>query len=165
MNPGHRSYRIAILGLASFMIFGSYFAYDSVAAIAPSLIDALHTDRAAIGTMYSAYSFAAIAAVLLGGCGGAPPPSAHMVRYAVDWDRAGVTPLADGAGWEVTNDLGYRVRVTRGYITTYSMELVECPKAAATSPLDHVATLLGRLIEATASAGHSSGTPNPAEYT
>jgi MFS family permease len=67
VNPASRVYRIAILGLASFMIFGSYFAYDSVAAIAPSLIDALHTDRAAIGTMYSAYSVAAIAAVLLGG--------------------------------------------------------------------------------------------------
>jgi MFS family permease len=67
MNPSTRAYRIAILGLASFMLFGSYFAYDSVAAIAPSLIDALHADRAAIGSMYSAYSFAAIGAVLLGG--------------------------------------------------------------------------------------------------
>jgi MFS family permease len=67
MNPASRAYRIAILGLVSFMIFGSYFAYDSVAAIAPSLIDALHADRAAIGTMYSAYSLAAIGAVLAGG--------------------------------------------------------------------------------------------------
>jgi MFS family permease len=67
MNPASRTFRLAILGLASFMLFGSYFAYDSVAAIAPSLIEALHADRAAIGTMYSAYSFAAIAAVLLGG--------------------------------------------------------------------------------------------------
>jgi MFS family permease len=49
------------------MIFGSYFAYDSVAAIETSLIDAFKADRAAIGTMYSAYSFAAIAAVLVGG--------------------------------------------------------------------------------------------------
>src|SRR5262249_16620874 len=40
---------------------------DSVAAIAPSLIDALKADRAAIGTMYSAYSLAAVAAVLAGG--------------------------------------------------------------------------------------------------
>jgi MFS family permease len=62
-----RAYRLAILGLASFMIFGSYFAYDSVAAISPSLIEALHADRAAIGTMYSAYSLAAVAAVLAGG--------------------------------------------------------------------------------------------------
>jgi MFS family permease len=67
LNPASRAYRLTILGLVSFMIFGSYFAYDSVAAIAPSLIDALHADRAAIGTMYSAYSFAAIAAVLVGG--------------------------------------------------------------------------------------------------
>jgi len=67
MNPASRTFRLTILLLASFMLFGSYFAYDSVAAIAPSLIEALHADRAAIGTMYSAYSFAAIAAVLLGG--------------------------------------------------------------------------------------------------
>jgi len=67
MNPASRAYRLTVLGLASFMLFGSYFAYDSVAAIAPSLIEALAVDRAAIGTMYSAYSFAAIAAVLLGG--------------------------------------------------------------------------------------------------
>lgn len=67
MNPASRAFRLTILGLASFMLFGSYFAYDSVGAIAPTLIDALHADRAAIGTMYSAYSFAAIAAVLLGG--------------------------------------------------------------------------------------------------
>jgi len=67
MSPASRAYRVAILGLASFMLFGSYFAYDSVAAIAPSLIEALHADRAAVGSMYSAYSFAAIAAVLLGG--------------------------------------------------------------------------------------------------
>jgi MFS family permease len=67
MNPASRVFRVTILGLASFMLFGSYFAYDSVAAIAPSLLSALHADRAAIGTMYSAYSVAAIAAVLLGG--------------------------------------------------------------------------------------------------
>ena len=67
MNPASRIYRLTILGLTSFLIFGSYFAYDSVAAIAPSLINALHADRAAIGTMYSTYSFAAIAAVLVGG--------------------------------------------------------------------------------------------------
>lgn len=67
MNPASRAYRIAILGLVSFMLFGSYFAYDSVAAIAPSLIEALQIDRAAIGSMYSWYSFAAIAAVLVGG--------------------------------------------------------------------------------------------------
>ena len=67
MNPNSRAYRLTVLGLASFMLFGSYFAYDSVGAIETSIIEALHADRAAIGTMYSMYSFAAIAAVLLGG--------------------------------------------------------------------------------------------------
>lgn len=67
MNPATRAYRIAILLLVSFMIFGSYFAYDSVGAISPSLIEALKIDRAAIGSMYSWYSVAAVVAVLLGG--------------------------------------------------------------------------------------------------
>ena len=49
------------------MLFGSYFAYDSVGAIAPTLIEAFQTDRAAIGTMYSMYSVAAFFGVLLGG--------------------------------------------------------------------------------------------------
>jgi len=49
------------------MLFGSYFAYDSVAAIEVSLMQALAIDRAAIGKMYSAYSVAAVLAVLLGG--------------------------------------------------------------------------------------------------
>ena len=49
------------------MAFGSYFAYDSVGAIETTLIQVFHTDRAAIGTMYSMYSFAAVFAVLAGG--------------------------------------------------------------------------------------------------
>ena len=58
---------LAILALVSFMLFGSYFAYDSISAIETSLIENLPTDRAAIGATYSAYSLAAIAAVLVGG--------------------------------------------------------------------------------------------------
>ena len=61
--------------------------------------------------------------------------------------------MTDGVGWEVTNDLGYRVRLTRGWVTTYSMELVECPKPAALSSF---------LAPPSAWAGHASGTPNPA---
>lgn len=67
MTAVSRAYRLAILGLVSFMLFGSYFAYDSISAIETSLIANLPTDRAAIGATYSAYSFAAIAAVLAGG--------------------------------------------------------------------------------------------------
>ena len=49
------------------MAFGSYFAYDSVAAIETTLIQVFHTNRAAIGLMYSSYSLAAVFAVFAGG--------------------------------------------------------------------------------------------------
>lgn len=62
-----RPYRFAVLAFASLMAFGSYFAYDSVGAIETNLIQIFHTDRAAIGTMYSMYSLAAVFAVLGGG--------------------------------------------------------------------------------------------------
>ncbi len=70
--------------------------------------------------------------------------------------------MADDGSWSVTNDLGYRVRVARGWITSYSMELVECPKESReddVTPFALVAALLGGRA---AWAGHLSGTPNPA---
>ena len=90
-----------------------------------------------------------LAATLLGACTRSAPPAPHAVHYVVAWARDGVVPAGDG--WEVTTDLGYRVRVTRGYLTSYSMELVECPKAAWSV-----------LSPPPAWAGHSAGTPNPA---
>jgi MFS family permease len=66
-HPSTRAYRFTILAFASLMAFGSYFAYDSVGAIEDELIRQFHTDRAAIGTMYSMYSLAAVFAVLAGG--------------------------------------------------------------------------------------------------
>jgi len=65
--PAARPYRFVILGFAALMAFGSYFAYDSVGAIETTLIQAFHTNRAAIGTMYTMYSVAAVFAVLAGG--------------------------------------------------------------------------------------------------
>jgi len=47
-------------GLRALMAFGSYFAYDSVGAIETTLIQVFHTNRAAIGTMYTMYSVAAV---------------------------------------------------------------------------------------------------------
>jgi MFS family permease len=64
IHPSTRLYRFLILAFAALMAFGSYFAYDSVGAIETTLIREYHTDRAAIGAMYSAYSLAAIFAVL-----------------------------------------------------------------------------------------------------
>jgi MFS family permease len=66
-HPASRTYRFTILAFAGLMAFGSYFAYDSVGAIEDDLIRFFHTNRTAIGTMYSAYSLAAIFAVLGGG--------------------------------------------------------------------------------------------------
>jgi MFS family permease len=65
--PAARPYRFIILAFAALMAFGSYFAYDSVGAIETTLIQVFHTDRAAIGTMYTMYSVAAVFAVLAGG--------------------------------------------------------------------------------------------------
>src|SRR5438874_879912 len=67
MDTAGRAYRFTILAFAALMSFGSYFAYDSVGAIETTLIREFHTDRAAIGTMYSMYSLAAVFAVLGGG--------------------------------------------------------------------------------------------------
>lgn len=67
LHPATKSYRFTILLFAAAMAFGSYFAYDSVGAIETTLIRVFQTDRAAIGSMYSVYSFAAVFAVLGGG--------------------------------------------------------------------------------------------------
>jgi MFS family permease len=66
-HPSKRLYRFAILLFVSLLTYGSYFAYDSVGAIAPTLLKVLSVPRSAIGTMYTVYSVAAILSVFLGG--------------------------------------------------------------------------------------------------
>jgi MFS family permease len=66
-HPAGKPYRFTVLAFAALMAFGSYFAYDSVGAIETILIQVFHTDRAAIGTMYTMYSVAAVFSVLAGG--------------------------------------------------------------------------------------------------
>lgn len=66
------------------------------------------------------------------------------ITYRLAWDLSGVT--VSDAGWTVTTDLGTAVSVTRGYLTTYSMELVECPAEIAEWGLG----------EGTAHAGHDA---------
>ena len=65
--PAGTFYRFTVLAFTALITFGSYFAYDSVGAIETTLIRVFHTDRAAIGTMYTMYSVAAVVAVGLGG--------------------------------------------------------------------------------------------------
>lgn len=66
-HPERRLYRFTVLFFAASMLFGSYFAYDSIGAIETTLIKVLNVDRGAIGTAYTMYSVAAIFSVLLGG--------------------------------------------------------------------------------------------------
>ena len=66
-HPARRPYRFTILFFISMLILGSYFAYDSIGALAPTLIQALHLDRSTIGNLYTAYSVAAVFIVFFGG--------------------------------------------------------------------------------------------------
>lgn len=109
-------------------------------------------------------SRAAVVATLLalGACRSSPPaaptatPAPHPVRYRLTWAEGDVT-AADGGAWEVTTNLGYRVRVARGWVTSYSTELVECPRTA-----DVDGPGAWPFAPAPAWAGHNAGTPNPA---
>jgi MFS family permease len=67
LDPTTRFYRFTILIFVSLLTFGSYFAYDIIGAIAPTLVKDLGADRATVGSMYTWYSIAAIISVLLGG--------------------------------------------------------------------------------------------------
>jgi MFS family permease len=66
-HPGRKLYRYTLLLFVSLLTFGSYFAYDSIGAIENILIKALHLNPGTIGSLYSAYSIAAIAIVFFGG--------------------------------------------------------------------------------------------------
>ena len=66
-HPSTRLYRFALLLFVSMLTFGSYFAYDSIGAIENILIPALGISTGTIGSLYSAYSIAAIAIVFFGG--------------------------------------------------------------------------------------------------
>jgi MFS family permease len=66
-QPAHRTYRFIVLFFASLLTFGSYFAYDIIGALAPSLVEDLGAGRGTIGGFYTAYSIAAILAVFGGG--------------------------------------------------------------------------------------------------
>ena len=66
-HPKRKAYRFTVLAFASLLTFGSYFAYDIIGAIAPSLVEELGAERGTVGAFYTAYSIAAIISVLIGG--------------------------------------------------------------------------------------------------
>ena len=66
-HPARPIYRFINLVFIASLSFGSYFAYDIIGAIAPSLVEELKAGRATVGTMNTMYSIAAILVVLFGG--------------------------------------------------------------------------------------------------
>ncbi|MCJ7564798.1 MAG: MFS transporter [Candidatus Aminicenantes bacterium] len=66
-HPSRALYRFIILIFVASLSFGSYFAYDIVSAIAPTLVEELGAARGTIGAFFTAYSVAAVLAVLIGG--------------------------------------------------------------------------------------------------
>lgn len=66
-HPTKPIYRFTNLIFISSLTFGSYFAYDIIGAIAPSLIGELKASRATVGTMNTMYSIAAILVLLFAG--------------------------------------------------------------------------------------------------
>jgi len=66
-HPSTRLYRFTILFFISLLVFGSYFAYDSIGALETTLMKELNLGRGDIGNLYTAYSVAAIAIVFFGG--------------------------------------------------------------------------------------------------
>jgi MFS family permease len=66
-HPSTKLYRFTILAFIALVTFGSYFAYDIIGAVAPSLVEQLGAGRETVGKMYTMYSVAAILSVLIGG--------------------------------------------------------------------------------------------------
>src|SRR5512142_2579681 len=66
-DPERRAYRFTLLLFVGLLTYGSYFAYDVVGALAPTLMGAWHTTQEGIGSLYTVYSVAAILTVALGG--------------------------------------------------------------------------------------------------
>ena len=66
-HPATKTYRFTILIFISLIAFGSYFAYDSIGALTPSLVETLHFSRGTIASFYTIYGIAAILSVFVGG--------------------------------------------------------------------------------------------------
>lgn len=99
----------------------------------------------------------------------AAPPAPGEVRYVLDWDDTGLDVAADGT-WSVTNDLGHRVHITRGWLTSYNVSLVPCwliegteRAARRDGPLDALGRALWALLGGVAHAGHDDE-PDPSLY-
>jgi MFS family permease len=66
-HPATGIYRFTVLAFVSLLTLGCYFAYDIIAAIADSLMATMGATESEVGSMYTWYSVAAIAAVFISG--------------------------------------------------------------------------------------------------
>jgi hypothetical protein len=94
-----------------------------------------------------------------------PPEGAargHYVVYELAWDTEGVEFGARGKGWAVTNDLGYRVELLEGYLSSYSIAFLPCDNDPAAKGPPASGRLWELLGAATAYAAPSAVAFNPA---
>jgi len=84
-------------------------------------------------------------------------PSAPGVRYHLQWNWGSAVPTEEG--WRVTNDLGYLVEVTEGYMVTDSVQLAPCTDEDP----EGVFALLKNTVVGEARAGHA-GTGDPSAW-
>lgn len=115
-----------------------------------------HVPKRSMSDRRSILAALALAAGLLtAGCSrnDAAPPPAHSVSYVLEWKKTKVEQGSAGGAWELTNDLGYRVGLTRGYVVTRSLELIPCNPVPPISLLHRLGDFIG---PRPAYAGHSA---------
>jgi hypothetical protein len=54
-----------------------------------------------------------------------PGPSGE-IAVTMGWNTTGITPAANGVGWQTENNLGYTVTLQRGYLVTQRAGLLFC---------------------------------------
>ena len=66
-HPSKPFYRFSLLIFVAMLSFGSYFAYDIVSSLAPTLVKELDVTQETVGAFFTFYHVAAIIMVLFGG--------------------------------------------------------------------------------------------------
>jgi len=91
---------------------------------------------------------------------GNQPRKTGTVQYRLEWSWGKAKAIVDGKGWEVESNIGYRVRVTSGYLANHSAELNTCEPTTAPAQ-----SWLNMMTLPAAYAGHTSSSLNPAAIT
>ena len=81
----------------------------------------------------------------------ATPTKFSTITYELDWHWGDVVLTSEG--WFVTNNLGYQIHVTRGYLVNRSLELLECTDSSENA----IGLLRDVLTAQPVYAGHGTG--------